>query len=152
MSTIFAGHAPCGLTPVKQDSKGLAWAVEDVVAACAADINVGTYFQRRVKTMTQDFAKATEVCDDATKLFKRSMDSMLEAEARISEVSKRTSGNVRKAADDLQSGLSKIEKVASFDRLDRAVTVLERAAAALTILAELEKDGKLERIANAVKA
>lgn len=102
--------------------------------------------------MTQDFAKAAEVCDDATRLFKRSMDSMLEAEARISEVSKRTSGNVRKAADELQSGLIKIEKVASFDRLDKAVTVLERAAAALTILAELEKNGKLERIANAVKA
>lgn len=85
-------------------------------------------------------------------MFKRSMEHMLEAETRMSEASKRTSGNVRKAADDLQSGLSKIEKVASFDRLDRAVAVLERAAAALTILAELEKDGKLERIANAVKA
>lgn len=101
--------------------------------------------------MTQDFAKATEACDDATKLFQRSLDALMAAQDRISEASKRTSGNVRKAADDLQSGLNRIEKVASFDRLDRVVTILERAAAALTVLAELEKDGKLERIANAVK-
>lgn len=148
ISQISGFHS---IRPIKQDSKGLHWSQDDISTLCAADINTGTYFQRRAKSMTQDFAKATEVCDDAIKLFQRSIDSLVEAQGRISEVSKRTSGNVRKAADDLQSGLNRIEKVASFDRLDRAVTVLERAAAALTILAELEKDGKLERIANAVK-
>lgn len=119
----------------------------------AADILNGNYFERRAKNfMTQDFKNAAQVCDEATKLFNTAFNHMLAAESKISDAAKKTSGNVRKAADDLHSGLQKIEKVASFDRLERAVSVLERAAAALTVLAELEKDGKLERIASAVKA
>lgn len=154
MNPIFTHVSQLGsIKAVKQDSKGLAWDMREVAEHAAADILNGNYFERRSKSyMATDFEAATKVCDDATKLFNASMNHMLAAETKISDAAKKTSGSVRKAADDLHSGLSKIEKVANFDRLERTVAVLERAAAALTVLAELEKDGKLERIATAVKA
>lgn len=139
--------------PVTQDRHGLGWDAEQILKHCAEEMISGPYFERRVKNhMTTDFEKATAICDEATKLFSNSMDRMLAAEQKISEASKKTSGNVRKAADDLNSGIQKIERVANFDKLEKAVGLLERAAAALSTLAELEKDGKLERITTAMKA
>ena len=44
-----------------------------------------------------------------------------------------------------------IAEVANFERLERYVELLERAAQAMSVLAELEKNGKLEKIANAIK-
>ena len=41
--------------------------------------------------------------------------------------------------------------MANFERLERYVELLERAAQAMSGLAELEKNGKLEKIANAIK-
>ena len=61
------------------------------------------------------------------------------------------SGDVRKAADDLASGLLKVEKQANFANLERYVSLLERAAVSMQTLAELEKTGKLEKIAGALK-
>ena len=152
MNVRFPSSMPTGLTPVKHDRHGPAWSAAEVERHIAADILIGDYFERRARTfMATDYQKAAIICDDATKLFEASFNHMIASESKISEASKRASGNVRKAADDLHSGLQKIEKIANFDRLDRVVSVLERAAAALTILAELEKDGKLERIASAVK-
>ena len=58
---------------------------------------------------------------------------------------------VAKAADDLASGLAKVEKAANFSNLERYVNLLERAATAMQTLAELEKAGKLEKIAGALK-
>ena len=150
MGAIFE-KIPAGLNPVTQDRKGPGWDPAEVREYCAADIVNGTHFQKRVKNfMTQDFEKAAKVCDEATKMFNASFNHMRAAEEKISEAAKKTSGNVRKAANELHSGLQKIERLANFDRLERTVSVLERAAAALTVLAELEKSGKLERIASAV--
>jgi len=101
--------------------------------------------------MTKDFEKATEVCEDASALFGRAMDKMLVSESRMCDVAKKTSGNIRKAADDLAQGLAKVEKTANFDKLERYVGLLERAASAMTILAELEKTGRLDKIAGALK-
>ena len=41
--------------------------------------------------------------------------------------------------------------MANFERLERYVELLERASQAMSVLAELEKNGKLEKIANAIK-
>jgi len=101
--------------------------------------------------MATDFEKAAAICDDATKVFEKAFSHMLASETKIAEASKRTSGNIRKAANELHEGLQRVEKVANFDKLERYVGLLERAASAMSVLAELEKDGKLERIANAVK-
>lgn len=139
------------LKPVTQDSKGLGWDKAQVREYCAADITGGTYFERRTKTMATDFEKASTICDDATKLFDRSFERMLASEEALVAATKKTSGNVRKAADDLAQGLAKVEKTANFDRLERYVSMLERAATAMATLAELESAGKLDKIADALK-
>ena len=59
---------------------------------------------------------------------------------------KKASGDVRDVANKLAEGLIKIEKVANFERLERYVELLERAAQAMSVLAELEKNGKLEKL------
>ena len=150
MSTNL-GVSMGALKPVTQDSKGLGWDKAQVRNYCAADIVIGTYFERRTKTMATDFEKASAICDDVTKLFDRSFERMLASEEALVVAAKKTSGNVRKAADDLAQGLAKVEKTANFDRLERYVSMLERAATAMAALAELEKTGKLEKIANALK-
>jgi hypothetical protein len=143
--------AKAGLKPIGQDRHGLVWSKEGVHNECAADINLGTYFQRRTKTMATDFEAATTICDNATALFGRSMESMLSAESSMAAAAKKSSGNIRKAADDLAQGLAKVEKTANFDRLEKYVGLLERAATAMNLLAELEKTGRLDKIAGALK-
>lgn len=141
-----------GLKPVKQDRYGPAYSVESVTNYAAADILVGNHIEQRArKNMATDFEKAAEVCDEANKIFKKSFSHMMESERQISEAAKKTSGNVRKAANDLAEGLAKIEKLANFDRLERYVTLLERAASAMESLALLQESGKLDKIAGALK-
>ena len=72
-------------------------------------------------------------------------------QTQITEASKKASGNIRDATEKLSQGLLKIEKTANFDRLERYVVLLERASVAIESLAELEKNGRLEKIANAIK-
>jgi hypothetical protein len=69
----------------------------------------------------------------------------------MSDMTKKASGNIRKAADDLSSGLAKVEKQANFNNLERYVGLLERAATAMSTLSELEKAGRLDKIAGALK-
>jgi hypothetical protein len=45
----------------------------------------------------------------------------------------------------------KVEKTANFSNLERYVNLLERAATAMSTLAELEKEGKLDKISSALK-
>lgn len=117
----------------------------------ADDINLGNYLQRTVKEMTTDFEKASQTLNEATDLFNASLSNMLAKQREISEVSKRVSGDVRKAANDLAQGLAKVDKTANFDRLERNVATLERAAAALEVLATLESTGKLDKIMKAIQ-
>lgn len=101
--------------------------------------------------MTPDFEKAAVICDDASKMFAKSLDHMLASEQRVSDAAKKTSSNVRKAANELAEGLVKLEKTANFDRLERYVDLLERAATAMQALATLQESGKLDKIAGALK-
>ena len=52
---------------------------------------------------------------------------------------------------ELKDKLKKVEKNANFDRLERYVLLLERAANAMHSLAELEASGKLEKIAASIR-
>lgn len=101
--------------------------------------------------MSEKMNEATQVITETTTLFDNAINNMLEKEEELSKVSKKVSGNVRNAANDLSNGLLKIEKTADFNRLERYVELLERASTALSVMADLEKNGKLEKLANALK-
>lgn len=139
------------IKPVGQDRYGEKWDAAQVNKFVAGDILAGNHIERRAKDMATDFEKATQIVDDSAAMFKKAHDVMMAAQEKASDAAKKTSSQIRDAANKLADGLQRVEKAANFDKLERYVALLERAAAAMTTLAELEKDGKLERIANAVK-
>lgn len=119
------------------------WAIEVIQSE--------TYLTRKAKMMNDDYVKASEIAETADQLFRRNIDKLTVTTDTLQANVKKVSGNVRKAADDLSAGLAKVEKTANFANLEKYVALLERAATAMTALAELEKAGKLEKIAGALK-
>lgn len=141
-----------GLQPVKIDKHGPMYLQSDIDHACMKMILAGVFFERRIKTMVADDTdRAIEKTEKMTHEFSEVLSRFVDMEKRVAEQSKRAAGAVRESADRLAQGLAKVEKAANFDRLDRLVALLERAAAAMTVLAELEESGKLERITTAMK-
>lgn len=140
-----------GLLPAKIDKHGPAYRMDDVNKCVLRDVIVDNYFARRHNKMTNDVQLAIDKTEKVTAEFSNALDKFFAVEERFVERSKKASGNVRDAADKMASGLLKIEKSANFDRLEVFVGLLERAATAMNSLAELEKTGKLEKIANAIK-
>mgnify|MGYP003350100490 FL=1 len=98
-----------------------------------------------------DYTTAAEIAETAEKMFKRNVSNLMATTEDLQSNIKKVSGNVRKAADDLASGLTRVEKTANFANLERYVLLLERAASAMSTLAELEKEGKLDKISSALK-
>ena len=141
------------LKPDVIDSKGPGWSVKTVNEFVANELTLSTgkHLTRRAKDMSTDYETATKIADEATKMFKKSHSDLIDVAGELQESSKKVSGSVRKSADDLAQGLLKVQKQADFNNLNRYVELLERAATAMTILAELEKAGKLQKIAGALK-
>ena len=135
------------------DRYGPGWTVERVNTAIATELasDVGTYLTRKAKMILTDYEKATEITETADKMFKRNISALMNTTEELQTNIKKVSGNVRKAADDLAAGLTKVEKTANFANLERYVNLLERAATAMSTLAELEKEGKLDKISSALK-
>jgi len=142
-----------GTKPDVIDRNGPGWSVAKITNAIAVELTAesGTYITRSAKMISTDYEKASEIAETAEKMFKRNVSNLMGTADELQVNIKKVSGNVRKAADDLASGLIKMEKTANFPNLERYVSLLERAATALTTLAELEKEGKLGKITTALK-
>ena len=105
----------------------------------------------RVKDMTSKTEETLEYLKSVEKRSAQALDALLAQEAKFSAEAKKIAGRVKDASEGISQGIARISKMAEFDRLERYVSVLERAAAAMTVLAELEASGRLERIATAIK-
>jgi hypothetical protein len=153
MSNIGIHQNFLAFKPDVIDKDGPGWSVKRVTEAIAVELTneSGTYLTRKAKMISTDFEKATEIADTAEKMFKRNASNLMTTTEELQANIKKVSGNVRKAADDLAAGLSKVEKTANFSNLERYVSLLERAATAMSTLAELEKEGKLGKISSALK-
>ena len=130
---------------------GASYKVSDLVTYIEKAIHTDDYFTRRTKHMTQDAERAIDITNEVTANFKRSLDRLMTTEKGFTDASISMAGKVRDASEKLAQGLARVEKSANFDRLERYVELLERAAVAMNSLAELEKTGKLEKIAGALK-
>lgn len=141
------------LEVAKIDRFGPAYTLKSVINIVGQEIEseTGTYFSRGAKTMSNDMQHATKTLSEAERMLSTAIDKYNAQTAAVSAAAKKCSGDVRKAADDLASGLAKVEKTANFSNLERYVNLLERAATAMQTLAELEKAGKLDKIAGALK-
>ena len=141
-----------GILPIaKRDKRGPLFSMGDIRHAVQNLIVVNDYFYKRTKTMTQDTELAIERTQKVEAEFSKVVSQFMLTESKVVEHSKKASGAIREAADKLASGLTRIEKAANFDRLEKYVELLERAATAMNSLAALEESGKLGKIAGALK-
>jgi multidrug resistance efflux pump len=142
-----------GLVIAKRDRFGEHFTLKSVVNSIVTEINTqdGTYFLRGAKMIRNDIDNAKTMLDESEQMLDNAITRYKQKSNELAAVAKKTSGDVRKAADDLASGLLKVEKTANFSNLERYVNLLERAATAMQSLSELEKNGKLEKIAGALK-
>lgn len=123
----------------------------DLEAIVVKQIYARTFLKYRAKNMSDQTSEATEILDKAIEGFSKSMARFDSLQDGFASKCKRAAGNVRDAAERLANGIERVEKAANFDRLEMYVTLLERAASAMTILADLEAKGKLEKIASAMR-
>ncbi|MDP3303615.1 MAG: hypothetical protein Q8S46_05635 [Methylotenera sp.] len=133
------------------DKEGPAFLKSDVDKAVMGLILVDDFFEGRAKKMATDVERAVERTEEFTNGFSTAIDKFSALEQKLSSETKRVTGNVRDASEKLASGLAKVEKSANFDRLEKYVLLLERAANAMHSLAELEASGKLEKIAASIR-
>lgn len=139
------------VNPVFVDKSGPKYSRESANRMCLKMIDSENFFERKAKFMTNDAERATEKVETVIRDFSIALDRFMETEKNFVEAAKKASGSVRDAGERLSQGLSRVEKAANFDKLGQYVILLERAAAAMTTLAELEASGRLERIANSLK-
>ena len=124
----------------------------EVLEEARRSINGGTYFNSyKVKCMTDELKKAGDLLDQAGKIFEGKIDKFQATQEALMNTTTNASRSVRESAQKLSEGLSRIEKQADFNRLERYVLLLERANTALASLAELEQGGKLGKITDALK-
>ena len=109
------------------------------------------HLQQRGRKMEAKINEVTEGVDKAVGAFSKAIERLVGAEKAIEDQTKKASGSLRDTTQKLGDAVAKLEKTANFDRLERYVALLERAASAMTLLAELEKSGKLDKIASALK-
>lgn len=140
-----------GLIPVGYDKEGPKYSQADVDARVVKCILVEDYFKKVTKHMNDDIKTAIDLTQDANKRFSAVLDAFTKTHKNFAESAKTASSSVRTAADTMAGGLAKIEKAANFDRLERMVDLLERAAAAMSTLAEMEKSGQLAKLSEAIK-
>ena len=140
------------LKPVGYDRHGALYATKNVVEIILQEVKHGdTYFMRMRKKVNTEIEEAVNSVEDETKMFTNALGNLQKQQDLLVEATKKASGSVRKSANELADGLLKVEKAADFNKLERYVELLERAATAFESLAELEKSGKLEKIASAIK-
>ena len=135
----------------KYDRDGPSYRASDVNDVAIGFILAENYFLRRLHSMATDLEKAEEKIDQMTKVYSSKIDEFLEMEKNLVEHTRRTSGTVRDSTEKLAQSLARVEKAANFDRLEKYVELLERTAVAMKALADLEEDGKLSKISNALK-
>ena len=124
---------------------------KDVNIMLTKSINEGNFFRHRTKNMTKDLNAATESIDQALVFFNEKLNQFIQTEDRFVKAAKKQSGDLRDAVQKLGDGLQRIEKTANFDKLERMVLLIERAADAMERLDSLQQAGKLDKILAAIK-
>jgi hypothetical protein len=151
MAGLLNSESASMLQPHGYDKHGPYYKSGEVTKLVFGLIKADSYFNNRAKVMSKDLDNATKLVDQSIVSLDAAVVKLVNTENKVAESTKKVSGLVRASTQKLSEGLAKIEKQANFDRLERYVELLERANVALTSLGELEKSGKLERIAGAIR-
>ncbi len=133
------------------DVHGPKYKEEDVVKLTTELIKTYNYFHRRAKIMNEDAKNAISDVENYTKVLINSINKLIETEKKFSDENKKISGGVRDAMSKMADGITRIEKMANFDKLEKYADSLERIAHSMSVLYSFEKDGKLQSIIDSLK-
>jgi len=134
-----------------QDSKGEYYSRDEGTKVCSNMIQSNDYFNRRDKKMVNELKDSKSQVDEHINRLDKSIVKLIAKEETLLDSSKAVSRGVKDTAQNLANAIARIEKQADFNRLEKYVTLLERAESAMSSLAELEVSGKLDKIAGALK-
>ena len=129
------------------------WTGESVTKALAkiANNNPELYFNQKERNIMKEITNATDIMDKAIEHFDKSYKRFELIETAMQKNIKTKAGDIKAAEEKLMQGLARIERAANFDRLQQYVTLIERASSAMKILADLETEGRLDKIATAIR-
>ena len=129
------------------------WTRKSVAKALTTIVinNPELFFQQEARNIMKEIKNATDIMDKAIEHFDKSYQRFQLLETAIQKDIKTKAGDIKAAEEKLMQGLARIEKAANFDRLQQYVSLTERASSAMTLLADLQKDGRLDKIATAIR-
>jgi hypothetical protein len=113
--------------------------------------NPELFFQQKARNIMKEIKNATDIMDKAIEHFDKSYQRFQLLETAIQKDIRTKASDIKAAEEKLMQGLARIEKAANFDRLQQYVSLIERASSAMTLLADLQKDGRLDKIATAIR-
>jgi ribosomal protein L24 len=138
--------------PDKYDKTGPLYEYDNVTRHIIKDIQVSkTYFKKRGAKMTIELQAVENQVNEYTKIIGKAVDRMVSQEKVFVDSVKVTSGKLRDSTQKLADGLTRIEKTADFDKLQKYADLLERVERSISALAELESSGKLGKVAEALR-
>ena len=140
------------LKPKFIDKHGPAWDENQIsIYVIEAIATNESYFYQRAKNMQEKIDSATQLINSTIKNFSIALGELGQVEKSLVDSAKRSSSKVRESAESLAQGLVRIQKAADFNKLEKYTELLERAATAMQKLADLESNGKLKAISDALK-
>lgn len=101
--------------------------------------------------LRMDIEQATSDIESLTKVFGNKIQQFTKTQTDLSEQAKKVSGQVRDSANKLNTAMQTLDKSMNLDKLQQQTELLERMAAAMIALANLEQSGHLDRISKALK-
>ena len=101
--------------------------------------------------LRMNIEQATADVEQLTKVFGNKIQQFTKIQADLSEQAKKVSGQVRDSANKLNTAMQTLDKSMNLDKLQQQTELLERMAAAMIALANLEQSGHLDRISKALK-
>lgn len=124
----------------------------NVMSTVAEEINEGQQMQRQTsRRITPDFRAATETIDAMVDHLDEAHSRMLKSMDAVAKGATDASRKARSSANDMAAMLDKINRGTNYERLERNVALLERTAAAMQALSDLEKTGQLSRVIKALQ-
>jgi phage shock protein A len=140
-----------GMKQAKYDKHGPLFTETQLLTGAVNLINTNYLFERKAKMISTDIEKAESHLETAITTFRKQYNQFNQVEELFSSDAKKAASSVKDAEEKLLQGLARVEKAANFERLNRYVELLERAATAMNQLAALEKEGRLDKIASAIR-
>lgn len=136
-----------------QTSKGLLYSRPDVAKAVAATFehDPATEQMRRIRRDMDGYENAAQAMDEYVAILGRATKAMVDTAETLAETSKKAGGSIRKSANELGATVQNTLRNTDIEKLERMTGTMERLATAMSTLAELEKQGRLTKLMEALK-